>query len=173
MEKYRKFADPKTGKHPFLPITTKVPLVNRILGAILSPFRFLLILKYFLFIILINKIFQKNSFISIKIEALSARIMLFILGIIVELKENEKIKDFGHGIYLANYSSFVDVLIMKAFFGIKFCQVYNSSEGAKRELQYYNDVSLLGDYSFAFSLKNCSHKTKPSGEAIRAEKMKN
>lgn len=44
MEKFRKFADSKTGEHPFLNINTKQNLFLKVCGLLVLPFRFLFLL---------------------------------------------------------------------------------------------------------------------------------
>lgn len=64
MEKYRKFSDPKTGKHPFLSIPSQKPKWLQILGFLLVPLWIAFLILYFLFIYITVTIFGKNNILS-------------------------------------------------------------------------------------------------------------
>lgn len=116
MEKFRKFADPKTGKHPYLPQITSPTTSDLIVGLILLLPRLFIYIWFQLIILLKSKLISPNRLLSSKIEQILYKVMFLIMGMkIKEVNPEDKRIDGDACIYLTNFSSHFDPLIVKSW----------------------------------------------------------
>lgn len=99
-----------------------------------------------------------------------ARLMLLVLGVRVKVSAKSKIGNFGKGITLSNLSSLVDVLVIKAYFNVKFVRVFNLQQGIKK-VEFYKPFGVLSDYGQCLNQLRSSHSQAPTGEIVRKEKF--
>ncbi len=115
MEKFRKFSDDNTGKHPFLSVGTPQPIFHFFIATLLLPIRLLCTLFFFISCFLSISIFGKYSKISSMIEKILTKLFLSVFGITLNLEtRNNKLDE--KCIYLSNQSSFLDRFIVKNMF---------------------------------------------------------
>lgn len=153
MEKFRKFADDKTGQNPFLPIKTPQSSLHLLLAIILLPIRLTFLPMFYLLIFFTNKIFSKNSQISLTFEKLLTRLYLLIFGISVNLQSNKKLIN-KKSIYLSNFSSYLDTFLIKSIFGVPFVKPMLENHGIHKKYYFFENMKLLSDYLNPFSLFN-------------------
>lgn len=116
MEKYRKFADPKTGKHPYLPQESNQQLSELITGAVLLIPRLFIYIWIQLIILLKSYMMTSNNLLSSKIEQILYKIMFMLMGYkITEKNAKENTADINNCIFLSNFSSHFDPLIIKSW----------------------------------------------------------
>ena len=151
MEKFRKFADDKTGQNPFLPIKTPQTLLHLTLAILLLPLRLLFIIKFYILIFITNSIFQKNSKIALIIEKGLNKLYLLIFGISVILESNKKLIN-NKSIYISNFSSYLDIMLIKANFGVPLIDPFLESHGVHKKYFFFENLNKLGDYVKGFSL---------------------
>lgn len=115
MEKFRKFADPKTGKHPFLIETQKQSIGMTVLGCVLLIPRLLIYLKFVLIVFIKNSLIGSTNVASIMIDSVLYSVLLKVLGVSVTIKNKEELTKLGSTfIYLSNFSSHLDPLLTKS-----------------------------------------------------------
>jgi hypothetical protein len=117
MEKYRKFADERTGKHPFLPMQGSQSVLHLFLAVVLLPLKFVLLTTVVGVSILVSIVFRNSQApLARHADQLMAKFILAILGISVNSinpDEVEKVQQ-NPSILLSNHSSFIDSLILKS-----------------------------------------------------------
>lgn len=116
MEKFRKFADPKTGKHPYLPQTSKLTTLEIVVGLLVMIPRLLIYIGFQMVVFLKSKLLSSSSLVSTKIDQILYKIMFLLLGAkIREVNPDQKVADDNSVIYLSNFSSHFDPLILKSW----------------------------------------------------------
>jgi hypothetical protein len=117
MEKYRKFADEKTGKHPFLPIRGSQPPLQTFIAFILMPMR-LTALAFVLICSIISSLIFRNSQMPLArmVEQLIAKMFLMALNVRVTIQNPEELNKLSStpSIILSNRSSFIDSMILRS-----------------------------------------------------------
>lgn len=181
MEKYRKFADEKTGKHPFLPLKGNQQPFDTLIAVLLLPIR-LPLLGVLVFWTMVHSFVFRHSQIGLAkmVGQILAKAFLVVLNVKVTVQSQEEaVKLLSNpAIILSNRSSFIDSLILRSVVKSTALKLASRITPAGKSYEFYRRnegmmADVIRDVGLTESLptdltrpKNLSEMTKLSNEEL-------
>jgi hypothetical protein len=113
MERFRKFADEKTGEHPFLPVKYSQSTGDLVKGVLLLLFRFVLLLLFFilyLFSFGVERFSPRGAWV---LHTLQQKFLFWGIGVEINDSGVQPTKKGRRVLTISNLSSFLDLYFLQ------------------------------------------------------------